>query len=90
MAVQREINSDLKIGGLLATMFDQRTRVSHNTLKRLQDDPRTGKLLFNTLIRANTTIADSAEVGKPVVFYRTTSFGALDYKEFADEYLTVS
>lgn len=88
VAVQREINSDLKIGGLLATMFDQRTRVSHNTLKRLQDDPRTGKLLFNTVIRANTTIADSAEVGKPVVFCRTTSFGALDYKEFADEFLS--
>ncbi len=87
-AVQREINSELKIGGLLATMFDQRTRVSHNTLKKLQDDPRTGKLLFKTLIRANTTIADSAEVGKPVVFYRTTSFGALDYKEFAAEFIS--
>jgi len=90
VAVQREINSNLKIGGLLATMFDQRTRVSHNTLKRLQDDARTGKLLFKTVIRANTTIADSAEVGKPVVFYRTTSYGALDYKEFANEFMTIS
>ncbi len=86
-AVQREINPELQIGGLLATMFDQRTRVSHNTLKRLRDDPRTGELMFKTIIRANTTIADSAEVGKPVVFYRTTSFGALDYKEFAAEFI---
>ncbi len=89
-AVQREINPDLTIGGLLATMFDQRTRVSHNTLKRLQDDPRTGKLMFKSIIRANTTIADSAEVGKPVVFYRTTSFGAVDYKEFTSEFLANS
>jgi len=43
--------------------------------------------MYNTVIRSNTTIADSAEVGKPVVFYRTTSFGALDYKAFAEEYL---
>jgi len=86
-AVQREINPELKIGGLLATMFDQRTRVSHNTLKKLRNDSRTGKLMFETVIRANTTIADSAEVGKPVVFYRTTSFGALDYKEFASEFI---
>lgn len=88
-AVQREINPELKVGGLLATMFDRRTRVSHNTLKRLQDDPRTGKQLYKTVIRANTTIADSAEVGKPVVFYRTTSFGAVDYKEFTNEFMTV-
>ena len=86
-AVQREINPELKIGGFLATMFDQRTRVSHNTLKKLRDDPRTGKLLFKSVIRANTTIADSAEVGKPVVFYRTTSYGALDYKAFANEFI---
>lgn len=87
-AVQREINPDLKISGLLATMFDQRTRVSHNTLARLKTDDRTKDLMYRTVIRANTTIADSAEVGKPVVFYRTTSFGALDYKAFTEEFLT--
>jgi len=86
-AVQREINPNLSVAGLLATMFDQRTRVSHNTLARLKQDERTQDLMFATVIRANTTIADSAEVGKPVVFYRTTSFGALDYKAFADEFL---
>jgi len=87
-AVQREINTDLKVSGILATMFDQRTRVSHNTLTRLRSDHRTKEYMYRTVIRSNTTIADSAEVGKPVVFYRTTSFGALDYKAFADEYLS--
>ena len=85
-AVQREINPDLKVSGILATMFDKRTRVSHNTLARLRNDQRTKKLMYGTVIRSNTTIADSAEVGKPVVFYRTTSFGALDYKAFAEEF----
>jgi chromosome partitioning protein len=87
-AVQGEINPDLKVSGILATMFDRRTRVSHNTLARLRNDPRTKKIMYDTVIRSNTTIADSAEVGKPVVFYRTTSFGALDYKTFADEFLS--
>ncbi len=86
--MQREINSDLKVSGILATMFDRRTRVSHNTLARLRNDDRTKKYMYSTVIRSNTTIADSAEVGKPVVFYRTTSFGALDYKAFAEEYLS--
>ncbi len=86
-AVQREINPDLKISGILATMFDRRTRVSHNTLARLRNDHRTKERMYETVIRSNTTIADSAEVGKPVVFYRTTSFGALDYKAFAEEFI---
>lgn len=85
MAVQESINSDLKIYGILATLFDGRTRVSHRILEKLHSDERYRDLMFETVIRANTTIADSADVGKPVVFYRTTSYGALDYKAFADE-----
>jgi chromosome partitioning protein len=84
-AVQNAINSDLKICGILATMFDGRTRVSHRILEKLRSDERYQDLMFDTIIRSNTTIADSADVGKPVVFYRTTSYGALDYKAFAEE-----
>jgi len=87
-AVRREINPELTLAGILATMFDGRTRVSRNTLERLRKDDRTKDYLYRTVIRSNTTIADSAGVGKPVVFYRTTSFGALDYKAFADEFLS--
>jgi len=84
-AVRAEINPALKVTGILATMFDQRTRVSHRVLDKLRQDPRYRELLFNTVIRANTTIADSADAGKPVVFYRSGSFGAADYLDFADE-----
>jgi chromosome partitioning protein len=86
-AVQEEINPGLKIAGILATLFDQRTRVSRDILEKLSNDERYQNLLYQTVIRSNTTIADSAAVGKPVVFYRTTSFGAVDYKAFADEIL---
>ena len=84
-AVQREINPNLKVAGILVTMFDQRTGVSRRILEKLKQDDRYRSLLYRTVIRSNTTIADSAMAGKPVVFYRTTSFGALDYKAFADE-----
>ena len=42
-------------------------------------------MLFETVVRTNTTIAESAAVGKPVVFYRKRSFGALDYRNLAKE-----
>ena len=84
-AVREEINPDLKIAGVLATLYDGRTRVSRNILEKLKTEEKTKELLYQTIIRANTTIAESADVGKPVVFYRTTSFGALDYMAFARE-----
>ena len=84
-AVREAINPDLAVTGVLATLYDQRTRVSQRILDKLRQDPTYGSLLFQTVIRANTKIADSADVGKPVVFYRTTSFGAQDYKALAEE-----
>ena len=84
-AVRDAINPDLTVAGILATMYDQRTRVSRRILEKLKSDARYSPLLLSTVIRANTKIADSADAGKPVVFYRTTSYGALDYKALAEE-----
>jgi chromosome partitioning protein len=83
--VKQEINSDLKISGVVATFYDRRTRVSQDILEKLKTDERTKDLIFETVIRVNTTIADSALVCKPVVFYRTGSYGAIDYGDLADE-----
>jgi chromosome partitioning protein len=44
-------------------------------------------MLFNTVIRSNTTIAESAGVGKPVVFFRQSSYGFSDYTNLAKELL---
>jgi chromosome partitioning protein len=59
--------------------------VSNNTLAKLKGDPQYGPLLFDTVIRANTTVAESADAGKPVVFYRPGSYGAKDYIQLAEE-----
>ena len=84
-AVKREINPKLAVSGIVATLFDRRSRVSHQVLEKLRNDDTYRPLLFETLIRVNTTIADSAEVGKPVIFYRSGSFGSADYRELARE-----
>ncbi len=67
--------------------LDLRTRVSNMILEKLQETDFTKELLFKTQIRTNTTIADSAIVGKPVVFYRGGAFGAVDYADLAAEVL---
>jgi chromosome partitioning protein len=86
-AVQEEINPDLTIIGIVPTLFDGRTKVSREILQRLKAEERYQPLVYKTLIRMNTTIAESADVGKPVVFFRSGSYGAKDYVELAGELL---
>jgi len=88
--IRENINKELSITGVVATLFDSRTRVSHNILEELKNDERYADLLFDTVIRVNTTIAESAGVGEPVVFYRKSSYGSLDYISFAEELLSHS
>lgn len=87
-AVREEINPGLFISGIIPTLVDLRTRVANEVLKRLKTDERYRDLVYHTAIRSNTTIAESAEVGKPVVFYRRGSHGAIDYNDLADELLS--
>jgi chromosome partitioning protein len=85
--IKENINPDLNVTGILPTLFDTRTRVSHNIMEKLKSDGRYSGLLLNTLIRVNTTIAESAGVGKPVMFFKRSSYGSADYTRLAEELL---
>ena len=89
-AVKEEINPKLFVSGIVPTLVDLRTRVSREVMERLKNDDRYRDLVFSTAIRNNTTIAESAEAGKPVVFYRQSSYGAIDYNDLADELIARS
>lgn len=85
--IKEDINPGITISGIIPTFFDQRTRISRDILERLQSDERYKDLLFATPIRANTTITASTDKGKPVVFYRKSSYGANDYMSLAREFI---
>lgn len=86
-SVQREVNANLRVTGIVATFFDKRTRINTLILDKLQAHDLYRPLLFNTVIRTNTMIPESAEAGQPVVFFRPDSFGAQDYVALARELL---
>jgi len=85
--IKEEINPAIRISGIVATFFDNRTKISRNILAKMQDDETYSTLLFKTKIRMNTTIADSADAGVPVIFYKPGSHGANDYNQLAEELL---
>ncbi len=85
--IREEINPGLKISGIVPTFFDTRTRISREIMERLRENERYRPFVYQTAIRMNTTIAASADAGKPVIFYRTGSYGAEDFQSLALEFL---
>lgn len=86
--IKKDINPDINITGVVATMFDKRTNVCKNIMEKLKQNEKYNKLLFDTVIRTNATIAESSGVGKPVVFYKKSSHGASDYQNLATELIS--
>lgn len=86
--IKKYINANLVISGIVATFYDKRTRVSQSIMEKLMADERYKNFVFSTKIRANTTIAASVDVSKPVIFYQPKSFGAIDYMALAEECLS--
>jgi chromosome partitioning protein len=86
-SIREGINADIRVAGIVPTFYDQRTRLSRTMTERLQNDERYSGYLFDSIIRNNTAVALSSDVGEPVVFFRKNSYGAWDYKRLAEELL---
>jgi chromosome partitioning protein len=81
--IKHSLNPSLKIAGILLTMFDQRTNLSHqvaeNALKYFKH------LVFKTTIPRNVRLGESPSFGKPIALYDASSRGAHSYFRLAKE-----
>lgn len=84
--VRRSLNSQLKIEGLLLTMFDERNNLSSAVAAELRGF-YTG-LVFDTVIPRNVRLAEAPSYGKPVMYYDERSRGTESYLQLAKEMLT--
>jgi chromosome partitioning protein len=85
--IRQGINRDIRITGIVPTFYDRRTRLSQTITDRLRNDERYSGYLFDSMIRTNTAVALSSDVGEPVVFFKKNSYGAWDYSRLAEELL---
>jgi chromosome partitioning protein len=81
--VRRAINPELKIEGLLLTMYDERTNLSPAVAADLRSFY--GALVFETTIPRNVRLAEAPSYGQPVSFYDPRSRGAESYFQLAKE-----
>ena len=83
--VQQLHNPDLEIEGLLLTMYDSRLRLSNQVV----DEVRTHfeKMVFSTIISRNVRLSEAPSFGESIVMYDAASTGAVNYLNFAREFL---
>ena len=83
--VRQTANPDLRIEGIVLTMYDARNNLS----QQVENDAREnlGELVFETIIPRNVRISEAPSFSVPVLKYDDTSKGALAYRQLATEIL---
>lgn len=83
--VRGSVNPELKVEGLLRTMYDPRNNLAQDVSAQLKD--HFNEQLYRTIIPRNVRLAEAPSHGKPVIQYDRTSSGALAYLALAGEIL---
>ncbi|HAK1273387.1 TPA: ParA family protein [Listeria monocytogenes] len=81
--VQKHLNEDLKIEGVLLTMLDARTNLGIQVIEEVKKYFQ--NKVFNTIIPRNVRLSEAPSHGKPILLYDAKSKGAEVYLELAKE-----
>jgi chromosome partitioning protein len=83
--VRENLNPDVAVEGILATMFDRRVLHSREAIDILEEN--FGDLVFNTRIRKTIRFAEAPVKGQSILAYDPTSEAAEIYRDLAKEVL---
>ncbi len=86
--VQRHLNKDLEIEGVVLTMFDSRTNLSSEVASEVEK--YFGNKVFQTVIPRNIRLSEAPSHGEPISIYDPDSKGALKYKKLANELIKIN
>jgi chromosome partitioning protein len=81
--VQQNINQDLRLTGIVMTMFDPRTKLSEQVVEEVQR--YFGDLVYDTIIPRTVRLSEAPGYGVPITVYDPKSKGAESYRLLALE-----
>ena len=85
--VKRQINPDLKIGGILLTMVDKRTKFAKDVSGQIRFNYGKHLTIYKTEIPLSVKAAETSAVGKSIYTYDGNGKAADAYKDFTKEVL---
>ncbi len=81
--VQKGLNPDLKIEGVLLTMFDNRLNLCNQVAQEVRDYFK--EKVYHTVIHRNVRLGEAPSFGKPIIMYDAVCVGSQDYISLAEE-----
>ena len=84
--IQQNLNKNLKIEGVVFTMYDSRTNLSLEVVENVKENLQQN--IYKTIIPRNVRLAEAPSNGMPIVTYDSRCPGAEAYRLLADEVIT--
>ncbi len=81
--IQKNLNPQLSIEGILLTMFDARGNLGKEVASEIR--AHFPGQVFESVIPRNVRLAEAPSHGKPIIYYDITSRGAVSYLQLARE-----
>ena len=81
--VQEQLNGDLRIEGLVLTMYDSRTNLAEQVVEEVKT--HFPDMVYATKIPRNVRLSEAPSFGKPIFAYASSSKGAQAYMSLAEE-----
>lgn len=83
--IRISVNPDIRLEGLLRTMYDPRNNLSNDVSNELVE--HFGERVYRTVIPRNVALAEAPSFGQPILYYNKNSRGSLAYLALAGEVL---
>lgn len=83
--VQRKINGNLKINGIVMTLADSNTNITKSTIETIRDSFSKNIKVFDTIIPKATKASEASISGKSIYEYAKNSKVALAYESLTKE-----
>ncbi len=82
--VRAALNPELRIGGVVLTMYDARTRLAEQVALEVRG--HFGELVFDTVVPRSVRLSEAPSFGEPVVTLDPGSRGSQAYRALASEF----
>ena len=79
--VQQNVNTDLRLTGIVMTMFDPRTKLSEQVVAEVRR--YFGDRVYRTIIPRTVRLSEAPGFGQPITVYDPHSKGAQSYRDLA-------
>lgn len=86
--VQKRLNRELEVEGVVLTMFDARTNLSIEVVDEVKKHFK--DKVYGTIIPRNVKLSEAPSFGLPIVLYDEKSKGAQAYLDLADEFIALA